>query len=394
MKLNDRTVTGTNPTLPAGKVEFIFFDDDVSGLGLRLRKSGTRSWVYQYWHGGRARRVTLGKYPKLSAGAARELVAGVGGLAAKVAIGQDPVTEKAANRERGADTVETIKDLYLAAQAKRLKPRSYEEVERHLTNHARALHSLPVDKVSRRDVAELLSNIATESGPVAANRVRSSISAMLNWAMKAGRAESNPAAFTPKENEKPRERVLTSGELAKVWTSLPEGDFGIIVKLLILAGQRREEIGGLRWSEIDMKRGTITLPPARVKNNRQHVIPMSEPVRSLIKAIQKTPGRDFVFGYGDGGFSGWSRCKERLDAAVTLPPWVLHDLRRTVATGMGDLGVKPHIIEAALNHVTGHKAGVAGIYNRSAYEKDVRRAFVLWAAHVLKIIKSRAGRRA
>jgi integrase len=245
-----------------------------------------------------------------------------------------------------------------------------------------------------------LTAIATESGPVAANRTRSSISAMLNWAMKAGRADTNPAAFTNKETEKPRDRVLTSGELAKVWTALPDGDFGTIVKLLMLLGLRREEIGGLRWSEIDMKRGTITLPPSRVKNNRQHIVPMSEPVRSLIKSIRKRPGRDFVFGQGNGGFSGWSRCKGRLDADVTLPAWTLHDVRRSVATRMGDLGVKPHVIEAALNHVTGHKAGVAGIYNRSPYEKEVRKALTLWANHVAKLVekkpkaKRRTGRKA
>ena len=174
MRINDRTVTGNNPTLPRGKSDCIFFDDDIAGLGLRVREKGSRTFVFQYWHGGRARRMTLGTFPKLSANAARELVAGVGGLAAKVAVGQDPAGDKAAGRERTADTVETIKDLYLAAQAKRLKPRSYLGVELHLNVHAKPLHSMPVDKVSRRDVADLLTTLATESGPVSANRVRSS----------------------------------------------------------------------------------------------------------------------------------------------------------------------------------------------------------------------------
>jgi integrase len=392
MRLNDRTVTGANPTLPRGKNDYIFFDEDISGLGLRVREKGSRTFVFQYWHGGRARRITLGKYPKLSANAARELVAGVGGLAARVAVGQDPAGDKAASRERNADSVATITALYLAAQAKRLKPRSFAGVELHLNVHAKPLHNMPVDKVSRRDVADLLTTLAQVSGPVSANRVRSSISAMFNWAMKAGRAETNPAAFTNKENEKPRERVLADHELAKVWNALPEGDFGTIVKLLALTGLRRDEIGALRWSEIDMKRGTITLPPERVKNNRQHIIPMSEPVRSLIKAMRKTPGRDFVFGYGDGGFSGWSRCKERLNAAVALPDWTLHDVRRSVATGMGDLGVQPHIIEAALNHVSGHKAGVAGVYQKSLHETEVREALALWAKHVMKIVVTRRKR--
>ena len=163
----------------------------------------------------------------------------------------------------------------------------------------------------------MLTQIATESGPVAANRVRSSISSI--WALKAGRAEANPAAFTNKEHEKPRARVVTAAELRQIWAALPQGDFGTIVRLLILTGQRRNELGDLRRSETDFKRDTITLPPERVKNGRQHSVPMSEPVRSLIKAIPKTDGRDLVFGYGEGGFSGWSRCKEQLDASLEPP---------------------------------------------------------------------------
>jgi integrase len=385
-------VTATNPPLPAGKSEFIHFDDDIPGFGLRVRDTGGRSFVFQYFHGGKVRRITLGKFPKLSASAARELVAGVGGLAAILATGKDPAAGK---RAQGADTVATIVALYLAALAKRLKPRSLEGVERHLNLHGKPLHALAVDKVTRRDVADLLTAIAASSGPVMANRVRSSIVAMFGWAMRAGRAETNPAAFTNKEPEKARSRVLSDAELAKVWAALPEGDFATTVRLLMLTGQRREEIGSLAWSEIDLKRGTITLPPERVKNNRQHVIPMSQPVRALIEGVRKTPGRDFVFGIGEGGFSGWSRCKERLDVAVGMTDWTLHDIRRSVATGMADLGVEPHIIEATLNHVTGHKAGVAGIYNRSNYSDAVRDALALWGEHVTKMVgQAKRGRAA
>ncbi len=400
MRLTDRTVTASSPILPSGKNEHIIFDEDVPGFGLRLRagrkdadagngrRGGSRTWIYQYWLGDRSRRITLGKHPKLSAKRARELV---DTLAAKVALGQDPAAEKFESRIH-PESFEAVQTLFLAAQAQRLKPRSYAEVERHLTVHAKPLHNLPLVKIERRDIADLLRAIATESGPVAANRVRSSVSAMFGWAMKAGRAETNPAAFTNKENERPRSRVLTAAELRQIWTALPDGDFGTIVRLLILTGQRRNEIADLRRSEIDLKRGTITLPPERVKNGRQHIVPMSDPVRALIKATLKTDERDLVFGWGEGGFSGWSRCKERLDASLQppMPPWTLHDLRRTVATGLADLGVQPHIIEATLNHVSGHKTGVAGIYNRSAYEEEVRDALALWGKHVLEVVNERA----
>lgn len=398
MKLNDRTVTEARPALPAGKGEAIFFDDDVAGFGLRVRRAGSRTWVYQYWLGDRSRRMTLGKWPKLSAKQARDLV---DVLAAKVALGVDPAEEKFESRAR-KETFGEIAGKYLAAQATRLRPRSLEEVRRHLNNHATPLHGLPIAKVQRRDVAELLTAIAAGSGPIASNRVRASISAMFNWAMKAGIAEgANPAAFTNKEGERSRSRVLSAAELREIWAALPEGDYGSIIRLLILTGQRRTEIGDLRWSEINLKRSIISLPPERTKNTRRHVIPMSEGVRAIVRATPKTEGRDFVFGYGNGGFSSWSRCKRKLDVTINarrksqMEAWIIHDLRRTAATMMADdLGIQPHIIEATLNHASGHKGGIAGIYNRARYEKEMQSALTAWAKRVAEIVRENAGRKA
>src|SRR5262249_34361895 len=151
--------------------------------------------------------------------------------------------------------------------------------------------------------------------------------------------------------------------------------FADIVRLLLLTGQRREEVGSLRWSEIE--RGLIVLPPERTKNSRQHEVPLSRQVKAIIERQPKRKGRDFIFGIGELGFSGWSDCKARLDQALLAARrkanrkakanWRLHDLRRTCATGMAELGVQPHIIEAVLNHQSGHKAGIAGIYNRAKY---------------------------
>jgi integrase len=394
MRLNDRTVTASSPILPRGKNETIFFDEDMPGFGLRLREGGSRTWVYQYWLGDRSRRVTLGKWPKLSAKQARELV---DHLAAKVALGQDPAEAKFEDRARKTSFGD-IAGLYLAAQATRLRPRSLVEVERHLNVHAKPLHGQPVDKLRREEVADLLTVLAANSGPVAANRVRASITAMLNWAMKAGKVEANPAAFTNKESETSRPRVLTADELRDVWAALPDGDYGTIVRLLILTGQRRTEIGDLRWSEIDAKRSKITLPAIRTKNGRAHVIPIADAVRALIAAIPQKDGRDFLFGFGNSGFAGWSKCKGRLDAAINanrkkpMLPWTIHDCRRTAATMMADIGIQPHIIEAVLNHASGHKGGIAGVYNHSEYETEKREALKLWAKHVLKLVGGMAKR--
>jgi integrase len=180
---------------------------------------------------------------------------------------------------------------------------------------------------------------------------------------------------------------LTSDEIAIVWRALASDDFGDIVRLLLLTGQRREEIGGLLWREVDLDAGKITLSPHRVKNGRAHIVPLSAPALAVIEARRRN-GRDYVFGRGEGGFSGWSRCKERLDRRIGhLPSFVLHDIRRSVATGMGDLGIQPHVVEAVLNHISGHKAGVAGIYNRNTYEFEKRAALERWANHVETVTK-------
>lgn len=165
-----------------------------------------------------------------------------------------------------------------------------------------------------------------------------------------------------------------------------QDQFSDIVRLLILTGQRREEIGGLRWSEVDLDRGLIALPAERTKNRREHIIPLSPLARAIVerqpRCTERDTERDPIFGIGLGGFSGWSDCKAKLDAGLSIAQFRLHDLRLTCATGMADLGVQPHVIEAVLNHVSGHKAGVAGIYNRATYEKEKRETLDRWAQHV------------
>jgi integrase len=211
-----------------------------------------------------------------------------------------------------------------------------------------------------------------------------------------GLLDANPVQGTAKLDEGgSRERVLTQQELAELWSVLdaePNPQFADIVRLLILTGQRREEVGSLRWSEVEGDR--VILPPERTKNSRQHEVPLSRLAKTILARQPKRKGRDYIFGIGEAGFSGWSDCKARLDEALlaarrkanrkakAMLDWRLHDLRRTAATGMAELGVAPHIIEAVLNHVSGHKAGVAGIYNRARYTAEMRDALERWADHV------------
>jgi integrase len=264
--------------------------------------------------------------------------------------------------------------------------------EQYLLDLWKPLHTMPLTKVDRRTIAKRLSELVTTNGPATTDRARAVLSAFFTWAMREGLVEANPVAATNRPYDgKGRERVLSNAELAQVWRAAGDDPYGTIIKLLILTGQRREEIGGLRWSEVDFVAGLIRLPAGRVKNGRPHDVPLSDPAIALLRAVPVMAGRDFVFGSGVNGFSGFSIPKRALDARIgkAMPPWVIHDLRRSCATHMAEIGVQPHIIEAVLNHISGHKAGIAGIYNRASYEKEKRQALDLWAEQVTVLVEDR-----
>jgi integrase len=377
--------------LNPGEVDRFWFDDSIPGFGIRLRANGTRTWVYQYKIGTKQRRMSLGSADAIKPAQARTIA---GELYAKRKLGGDPASERRVKIERASHTFGALVEKYLAYQKRTMRERSYKQIVRHLESHAAALHRLPVDIVDQRTIADRLSNIENVSGTVTANRVRATMSAMFTWGMREGLVIANPVTNTNKRTERPRDRVLKDAELRLVWQVLNGGQYATILKVLMLTAQRVNEIAGLRWSEIDFDRGVISLPPERTKNARPHDIPMAPTLRALLQAQPRIDGRDLVFGKPGGGpFSGLSRCKERLDARITdlnkgapLAPWVHHDLRRSTATGMADIGIQPHIIEAVLNHVSGHKGGIAGIYNRASYAKEKAEALARWDQHVGSIV--------
>jgi integrase len=200
---------------------------------------------------------------------------------------------------------------------------------------------------------------------------------------------------TNREAEKPRERTLSGEELRDIWQALRDDRYGDIVRLLILTGARREEIGGLRWPEIDLNKALITLPSDRVKSRREHRIPLAAPTLAIIDARPRE--NDLVFGYRAGPFADWSSQKRALDARIAaarkadgrppMLPWHLHDIRRALSTTMhDDLGILPHIVEACLGHVQG---GIAGVYNRAVYDGPKADALARWADYVLAVVEGR-----
>jgi integrase len=361
-------------TLPLGKSDAIFFDSEVPGFGLRIRAGGSRKWIVQYQlHGHQQRRLTIGSIalfdPEQARRVAREMLA-------KARRGQDPQAQKIEASIAAKQTLGSVIERYLAEKRGRLRPRTLREIERYLLGHWKPLHGLPLHKIERRSVAAYLGG-----APVAAARARGWLSAVYAWAIAEGLCDANPVIGTrvPDADVRPRDRVLSDAELAAVWNASGDDDYGRIVKLLIITGARRREVGGMSWSELEHE--AWTLPAARSKNRRAHTLPLPLLAWTIIDSAVRRDGCLF----GRNGFSQWGTAKAALDGRIRIAAWTLHDLRRTVATRMADLGVLPHIVEAVLNH-TGHRGGVAGVYNRASYAREMRSALALWTDHLRAIV--------
>jgi integrase len=265
---------------------------------------------------------------------------------------RNPAAERAVRAAQAANTFGELVRQYLEFKQGTLRPRSLVEVRRHLEVYAKALHRLPVVAIDKTIIAHLIKDIAKNNGVVTANRMRASLSALFTWAMKeTDFAETNPVINTHKAGkESSRTRVLENAEIRIIWNALDDGDYAVILKLLILTAQRLNEVAGLRWDEIDFERNRIMLPAERTKNGRAHHVPMSGTVRQLLedRRSKRTDGQELVFSRGDHAFSGWTHARKLLDERIAqecgspLPHWTPHDLRRTAATRMAeDLQVQP-----------------------------------------------------
>jgi integrase len=382
MKLDSKTVSA----LKLGdKTDAIYFDDDLPGFGYRLRLGAggktLRSWIVQYRRAGASRRMLLGPAAVLSAEQARAQAKRV---LARVALDQDPQADRVDRRGKDRLTVRGVVDEYLAAKQREVRPRTLRSVTRYLAgDYFKPLHGMPVDKVGRKDIASRLLVITREHSSIVAARARAALATLFVWSMQMGLVESNPIIGTIKPKEgAPRERVLSDAELTAVWRACQDDDYGRIVRLMILLGARRQEVGGMCWSEFGPERRTWTLPAARSKNKRAHTLPLMPMARGIIEAVPRMVSRDHLFGArSSGGFSAWDKGRQALDVRSGVHGWVLHDIRRTLSTRLHDLGVAPHVVEQILNH-QGHRGQVGGTYNKSPYANEVRAALALWADHV------------
>jgi integrase len=391
--------------LPQGKSEHIEFDETLAGFGLRVRASGHKSFIAQYKIGGQSRRYPLGSTAELTADEARngwkdqngDWHDGAAQILAAAKRGTDLYLTRQSKRASASDTFGKLVAVYLAERAGKLRPSTLVAITHHLNALWLPLHTHPVAAVTLEHVAAQLSAIAKNNGDTASNRARASLSKFFVWAMQNGKCTSNPVINSAKKAEVTRERVLINieedhtidwSELVAVWRALPENEYGNIVKLIALSGCRRDEIGSLEWDEIDFEKRMVTIPKDRTKNKTEHVAPLSDMALAILKAVPRRE-RKHVFGQGRGGFSGWSKAREALDSKVQLKaPWILHDIRRTVRTGLGALGVAPHVAEAVLNHLP---AKLVRTYDRNTYAKEKRAALELWARELDVAIRRASG---
>ena len=401
LKLNERNIakikTGAKDEY---KHDYTAWDSELPGFGLRVQ-NGRATWVFQYQVHGRQHRIKLGDQAIMSADTARsEAIQSRSKVDLSRRTGEahpileqknirDEMIRAEAKRPGDAQFGSRIEEYLTArsANGNGLREASLIETRRYLAQHFKALHSIPLNQIRRIDVANVLSEIKS---PAVHNRARSTLSTFFAWAIGRGWCDVNPVVGTNKADESgERKRVLTDAEIATVWLRAPDNSYGTILKLLLLTGCRRDEIGGLTWNEVDLNARTITIPGSRTKNGEQHVVPLSDTAMSILAGVARRDGYEHVFGRTlAAGFSGWSSAKAEFDARVKLTDWVVHDLRRTVRTGIDKLGILPHICEAVLNHLP---PKLVRTYNQNTYENDKRKALDTWAHHLKTIVAQATG---
>jgi integrase len=400
-------------------------DRGCKGLYLVIQPGGAKSWAVRYRYKGKPRKLTLGPALVLERGEAEPAqdptIDGSLTLAAarilasdalrKVGQGADPAEQKQLEKadtdavlaKLAGDTVENLKIQFIERYAKR-QNRSWKQSEWIFDKLVLpAWKGRTVHDITKRDVIDLIEGIEQDR-PVLANRVLAAVRKWFNWLAARDVIKASPCAgVVPPAKETARDRRLTDGEIKVLWAACGKGEsdggggigepFGSFVRLLLLTGQRRGEVAGMRRSELDLDKRLWVIPAGRSKNKRPHAVPLARQAVAIIEGIKRIEKSDYVFTTtGNTGLGGFSRAKERLDQRMKpTTAWSFHDLRRSAATGMADIGIPPHIVEAVLNHISGARAGVAGIYNWAAYVAEKADALQRWADHVDELITGKPG---
>ena len=371
-RLTDRTIASAQPR-PKG--QYTLWDATLKHFGLRVSPGGTKTFTVV--HGPRRERITIGRYPTITLAQAREK--------AKVVLAERTLNTTRAPRI----TFDEASKLFFDVHRQRNKASTLAEYERIFDRHLLPrLRAMRVADISPHDIQRILDRLT--STPAECNHCYGVARTFFTFCFKRRYIEHSPMEGMEKPFKyRPRTRVLTDDELRKVWRAAEDYGypFGSIVQLLILTGQRRSEVGKLKWSYISKDR--ITLPPEIVKNNREHSIPLSPMAAGILNETPQLGEYVFPARGLNKPFNGWQSCTFNLIKACGTEHWTLHDLRRTFATRLAELGVAPHVIERLLNHVDGTLSPIALVYNRASYLKEMGEALALWEKHLMGLLAVR-----
>jgi integrase len=355
-----------------------YTDDALPGFGVRISQGGTRTFVLV--HGPTRRRETIGRFPPLTlqearAEARRRLAQYTLGKVALVPV-----------------TVDDAVAQFLAAAEKRNKPRTVRDYRRLLKRHFN-LGTTRLGDVSAAEIKRRLDRLSAT--PHEHNHAFTIAQIFFRYAVAQGWLDRNPCEGMALPNRTtPRDRVLADAEIASVWQAADRFGypFGTIVQICMLTGQRRSEIGRLRWDYLDPEAGSITLPASETKNNRQHTFPLGATVAAIVGLLdRRTPylfpaRRDFRMDMPSTVYNSWAKDKRAFDQLCPIAHWTLHDLRRTFSTNLAGLNTPPHVLERILNHSAGTISGVAAIYNRFRYMEEMRVAIEAWEAKLARLV--------
>jgi integrase len=366
-------------------------DSGARGLRVVVQPSGRKSFAVRYRNAaGRARKLTLPTGITLAA--ARKLTADA---LLEVAQGRDPGTAKRAARQTARatvdDTIERLVAQYIEQHVRRkTRPNSARATEGIFANIVLpAWGKRLVHDITRRDVIDLIESIAGDR-PIAANRTKAALSKFFNWLATRDVIAASPCAGVPAPSrEQARSRVLSDDELRRLWLVAETlgGRVGAYIKLLILTCQRRSEISGLLFREVDGN--LLTIGAERMKGRIAHIVPLSSQAAAIIASMPSGRPNDAVLALSEN----FTRLKRALDAHMgETPHWVLHDIRRTVASGMAKIGIAIPVIERLLAHRSGTFKGVVGTYQRHSFLPEMGAAVQRWADHVERLVSGKSAK--
>lgn len=363
---------------------------DGNGLYLGVGTTGAKSWIVRFRFEGKPRKLTLGRYPALSLAAARRAAADA---LFEVSQGRDPTAAKRARKASqvrsgpAAGTVGAAIESYISKAASQRK--TGDQIARYLRKELASWRERQLSGIGKADIHELLDAIVARGAPIAANRTLSHMRTFFAWACQRGLLDINPAqGIRAPAAEQARDRVLSLPELRRIMAAAQSMSYpyGHVFRLLALTGQRRSEIANMAWPEING--ATLTLGRERTKNKRPHTVHFAPEALAIIEKAPRFEGVALVFTAGGRRLTSWHDEKRRLDAIITadggpaLAPWVIHDLRRSAASGMAGLGVPIHVVERILNHTSGTFGGIVSVYQKYSYADECRNALTLWAKTV------------